>query len=586
MSCGDEGRAFFHRRQTLHGLESHGDSIYAIHEWQEIADIRLNATILTDPCFSTAFSPSGHVCAIGSQYGTVTVFDTTRIRAGMEDDEAVIDVLKSSRPLVTGDHNNPGAVRSMAFGPSPWDFLAWAEDRGRFCITDLRDGFRSRQTIQIDLDSNELDRVDLSTTDKPRGMEQEELEREAQFVQRHQEALNSQDDFAAVRHAADYMEEAAERRRRVREIQRQNSNDPSPNPVELTDAEREILESLRVQRLSEARGEPHDAEGIDRPFSIHYLNPPSSTSSPIPSTRSHNIQQYLRERNGRTSTSSSRAFPPRRRQSVVISNSNAHSTNNSSSRPAGLTPARNFSSLSASPSRIASNPTTPSSASRRAMATSIVESLRNNNSNAAGTSPDDPWQTISAAMTSIPARNAPEDSPSRVSEDATSRDEALLRTIQNSESQELNRQERRRELENARAQILFLTTTHPSEYDTLATESSSDLTDQRLQARLRQRERESTLRRERLRSVQSITAEAEAISRIEPIDRTRLTRLRQLRDRAGQLEGEFRSTMENEATTIMSYLRGMGGSSLGGMEQSGGEPYVQGLGWGVEGREL
>ena len=588
MSCGDEGRAFFHRRHTLHRSESQGASIYASYEWQEVADIRLDATIPIDPCFSTAFSPSGHICAIGSQFGTVTIFDTKRIREGMEDDEAVIDVLQSSRPLVTSDHNNPGAIRSMAFGPAPWDLLAWAEDRGRFCVTDLRDGFRSRQTVQIDLESNELERVELSATEKSGTMDQEELEREAQFLQRHQEALNSRDDLAAVRHAADYMEEAAERRRRRQRGSTQGTNQYDSNQMELSETDREMVELLRGQRLGESRGESHGQDGVDRPFSIHYLNPSGSSQSPIPGMQSNNIRQYLRERNNeRNSTSSSRAFPPRRRQSVVISNSNANPSNSSSSHSLGLTPVSNSTNLSTSPARMPSTPRTSGSEPYRSTTTAISEPLRSINPVAA-TSSDDPWHTISAAMASVPAASAADNSQSRSSPGTAFTDEALLRIIHNNHDMrtELNRRERRRELENARAQVLALTTTHPSQYNTPNAESSPDLSDQRLQARLRQRERESTLRRERLRSVQTVAEEVEAISRTEPLDRMRLATLRQLRERAGQLEGEFRNTIENEASTIMRYLRNMGGSTLGGVEERGGEPWIQGLGWGAEGREL
>ena len=577
MSCGDEGRAFFHRRQMMYPSVSQEAPIYAKYDWQEMADVRLDATIAVDPCFSTAFSPSGHICAVGSQFGTITVFDTRLIREGMDDDEAVVDILKSSRPLVTSDYNNPGAVRSMAFGPAPWDLLAWAEDRGRFCVTDLRSGFRSRQTVEIDLDSTELERIDLSVADKLENMEQEELEREAQFLQRHQEALNSQDGFAAVRHAADYIEEAAERRRNRQRNSTQGESQSDPDPLELTEAEREILESLRVQRLSENRAGSRDQDGV---FSIHYLNP-NLSSSQIPSMQ-NSLRQYLRERNNeRNNSSSSRAFPPRRRQSVVISNSNTNSSN-SSSRPSGLTPISNSTSLSTSPARLTSIPTTSAPESQRSSAANAPGSIRDFSQGTTSPS-EDPWQTTSAAMASIPASSTSENNLPRYQAD----NEALLRLIRNGEMRdELNRRERRRELENARAQIMALTTTHPSEHDVLPTESSSEMSDNRLQARMRQRERESTLRRERLRNVQAVTEEAEAIARIEPLDRMRLARLRQLRERSGQLEGEFRSAIENEATTIMRYLREMGSASPGGVRQRGGEPWIQGLGWGSQGREL
>ena len=63
------------------------------------------------------------ICAVASQNGIITIFDTALIHDDMDADEAVIDVLRSSRPSMFPIHT--GAVRSMSFSPSPWDLLAW-----------------------------------------------------------------------------------------------------------------------------------------------------------------------------------------------------------------------------------------------------------------------------------------------------------------------------------------------------------------------------------------------------------------------------------------------------------------------------
>lgn len=51
-------------------------------------------------------------------------------------------IVSSSRAM-----KYPGAVRTMAFAPAPWDLLIWAESNERVCIADLRSGLMPRQTI-------------------------------------------------------------------------------------------------------------------------------------------------------------------------------------------------------------------------------------------------------------------------------------------------------------------------------------------------------------------------------------------------------------------------------------------------------
>ena len=51
------------------------------------------------------------------------MFDTALIHDEIGVDEAVIDVLRSSRPSISPVHT--GAVRSISFSPAPWDLLAW-----------------------------------------------------------------------------------------------------------------------------------------------------------------------------------------------------------------------------------------------------------------------------------------------------------------------------------------------------------------------------------------------------------------------------------------------------------------------------
>ena len=414
IAVGDEPRAFFCRRKRLASLAVEGESLFARYEWHEIAEPKLSLAIPRDACFSTAFSPSGHICAVASQIGTITIFDTSLIRDDMEVDEAVIDVLKSSRLCVNADHR--GAIRSMSFAPEPWDLFAWAEDQGRVCVTDLRSAFQSRQIIELDTDIVTAARVHLSDMDEDfTTAEQRELEIEARFVQRHREALDAQDHLAAVNHAADYMELAAERRRLQREARESGHpgrREREDSPYALTDRERQTLDSIRVLRQRDNDREQDRREAGQQPFSVHYSRPSSTISPTRPTdqelsisnlsstpqtTRSTSIHQYMRERNlernfDRTRPSD-RSYQPRRRSSVVISNS-SHSNVASSSHPSSLAPiGTNTSNLSASPSRLAS---TSNSSSTMALTNSALPVLPS----------ADPWQTISEAIATTGALDA------------------------------------------------------------------------------------------------------------------------------------------------------------------------------------
>ena len=379
LAVGDEGRAFFCKRVRLSGATIDGDSSYSRYDWHQIAEPELRLSgHQQEACFTTAFSPSGHICAVASQSGIVTIFDTALIHDDMDVDEAVIDVLKSSRQAAVSTWY--GAVRSMSFSPAPWDLLAWAEDRGRVCVVDLRNGLYSKQVIALETDSPDLNRVEVEDYDTT--SEQRQLEIERRFLERHREALEAQDHLAAVSHTADYLEFAAERRRLERETLDATSRDPNA----LTESERQLVDSIGLRRL---QGSNNDSSSTSPagPTSVNYTPsrnteaqswtglPSPTPSSNIQSRSTASINEFMRLRNWERARQSDRAYQPRRRSSVVItSSSNASSPQPSSSlAPIGTaTPT-----LSASPSRLPSSSadlTTPH----------LLDS--------------DPWQTITDAM--------------------------------------------------------------------------------------------------------------------------------------------------------------------------------------------
>lgn len=97
--------------------------------------------------FAACFSNSGSYLAIGTQHGTISIFDAELLL----DPEAhpLITTFESSRP-----RSGPGAIRDMAFCPGPFDMLAWAEDRGHIGIADIRENFVVRQIVDINADGD------------------------------------------------------------------------------------------------------------------------------------------------------------------------------------------------------------------------------------------------------------------------------------------------------------------------------------------------------------------------------------------------------------------------------------------------
>ena len=363
LAVGDRHTAFFCKRVRLPSALSDDISSYARYEWHEIARLRLSFAELEDSCFSTAFSPSGHICAVASQNGIITIFNTALIHNDIDSDDAVIEVLKSSRPSLFPLHT--GAVRSMSFSPGPWDLLAWAEDQGRVCVVDLRNAFQSRQTIDLHIDLPGLTRVEIEDYDTT--SEQRQLEIERRFVERHREALEAQDQLAAVIRTTNNVELAAERRRLER-----------GGTTAQASREQQLIDFIGLRRLQEDH-----AMSSGNPRSANISLNPSSTrrtesrewngSSNLQNRSTASIYDFIRQREGARLNDR-----PRRRSSIVMPNPNSTS-DISSPRPSSLALGTVSPNLSASPSRL------PTSAND--IHTGNTPSNRT-----------DPWQTISDGM--------------------------------------------------------------------------------------------------------------------------------------------------------------------------------------------
>lgn len=120
----------------------------AKHRWELCGKILLKSQRRDDGSdsrgsFAACFSNTGAYLAVGTQYGTISIYDV----AGLTDPDVTDPLLTSftsSRPMA-----GSGAVRDMAFCPGPYDLLAWTEDRGHVGVADLRSGFVQRQVLDI-----------------------------------------------------------------------------------------------------------------------------------------------------------------------------------------------------------------------------------------------------------------------------------------------------------------------------------------------------------------------------------------------------------------------------------------------------
>ena len=457
IAVGDKPQAFFCRKICLGRSTEDVDSAFSNFDWLPIAEPELSCADPQDACFTTAFSPSGHVCAVASQSGVITVFDTSLIRDDMDTDEAVVSVLRSSRGI--SRDSMCGAVRSMSFAPGPWDLLAWAEDQGRICITDLRYRFKSRQTIELDVDSPDLRRINMSAYEGERTMEDRQLEiqaREARSMVYHREAVAAQNLQAGLNHTTDYLEAAAAQSARRRRILSENQaslrdaladfGEDSP----LTEREQQTLEAM-IRRTSSREDDGLDSSASQRaPYSMNYshnadeslaarypdmhrsLHSPSiTTHSSIQHGRHENIRDFIRQRSLENSLdrnrTGSRTYQPRRRSSVIMSNT-GHTNQSSSSHPSNLAPVSTTApTLSASPSRLASA-TVEANDSGGAIQPTFTSTA------------GDPWQTISEAMAPANISYAERDGTRRDQDDSRARN--LERQAFHRASEHLNRHDR------------------------------------------------------------------------------------------------------------------------------------------------
>ncbi|KAH6856511.1 hypothetical protein B0I37DRAFT_351569 [Chaetomium sp. MPI-CAGE-AT-0009] len=125
---------------------------HPVYEWSSCGKIQLKSQSKDDRSdnrgsFAACFSSTGQYLAVGTQYGTISIFDVAALT--IPGANALMTAFSASRP-----NAEFGAVRDMAFSPGPIDLLAWTEDRGRVGVADIRAGFDSRQILYLDKDDD------------------------------------------------------------------------------------------------------------------------------------------------------------------------------------------------------------------------------------------------------------------------------------------------------------------------------------------------------------------------------------------------------------------------------------------------
>ena len=121
-------------------------------QWVQMQSLLLKSQSKSDRSdsrgsFAACFSSSGSLLAVGTQHGTISIFNATLLLNPEAD--PLITTFQSSRPL-----SGPGAIRDMSFCPGPFDILAWTEDRGHVGTADMRSNFQTRQIVDINSEAD------------------------------------------------------------------------------------------------------------------------------------------------------------------------------------------------------------------------------------------------------------------------------------------------------------------------------------------------------------------------------------------------------------------------------------------------
>ncbi|KAF2094050.1 hypothetical protein NA57DRAFT_47038, partial [Rhizodiscina lignyota] len=342
IAVGDYNQAYFYERLEPQAKESDSTPVYSkASSWEIMNIVQLHSPkdANTLGYFTTAWSPSGGLCAVGSECGYVTIFDTELIRTADWGEEAIVEICESTR---ADKKPGPGAIRSMMFSPQPWDLLIWAEDRGRIVIADVRAGLKVRQVVKLDPNEAHVERVeiqDFSTSHnqsdsshfRERAIQGQlrALTQQVENLRQYRLALDADVDLAAATMSTEFLELLSERRR----LQRLAAA-VEADPNGLTAEERQILDALQT---TEGRTDERDF-GVHRPRNTTYPRPGGPATTESAERRSTALGDELPS----LQTDPNRLlYQPRRQASVVLTTDgggNGSTSNAASSHPSTVPP--------------------------------------------------------------------------------------------------------------------------------------------------------------------------------------------------------------------------------------------------------
>ncbi|KAL8408011.1 hypothetical protein RB594_006712 [Gaeumannomyces avenae] len=164
VAVGDDPYLYVHERTertSAFGSRAPSTGRPRHYFWKETRRVHLKSQHKDDRTdqrgsFAACFSNTGTYLAVGTQYGIISIFNTSALLDTSQD--PLLAFFPSSRPTSPNQRPSrgapattcPGAVREMSFSPGPYDLLAWSEDRGRAGIADVRGGFVARQILYLD----------------------------------------------------------------------------------------------------------------------------------------------------------------------------------------------------------------------------------------------------------------------------------------------------------------------------------------------------------------------------------------------------------------------------------------------------
>lgn len=346
VAVGDYNQAYFFTREIIDTPpqipKPHNRLTSASVEWKlsNVVTLHVSNPESTIGYFTTAWSPTGHLVAVGSEGGYITVMDTELLaNPELDDDDSIVAVAPGSRADRPSPH--PGAIRTMIFSPEPWDLLIWAEDQGRICIGDLRSGLKSRQVVNLEPKDESLDRFvfeDVIPAEQS-AIHLDDLD--AAILRRYG---SGNDSGMAVNFATEYIEvprRQREQRQEMPSARTQTSTPGSRQPLEgdepyrLTTRQQQMLDSTvrQQQMVDSARAERQRDQARSNghiPRSVDYTAPDLSGGRSPSDPRAANAPQSISEMLRSVEESFTELA---RAQAASTQPSSPHATNSASTLP-------------------------------------------------------------------------------------------------------------------------------------------------------------------------------------------------------------------------------------------------------------